>query len=66
MKIQQLSLIKEEHKYVFRYLAGKELELIGTFIEMAGDKDNDFDWYDAVVLTSVIDRAKTNEFEKFR
>ena len=49
--VRQLSLVKGEHRYVFRYQAGREADIIGVFAEMAADSQRDFDWFDAAVLS---------------
>ena len=51
MKLRQISLVHGEHKYIFRYEAGQEKELINCLAEMAGDTERDFDWFDASVLS---------------
>jgi len=48
---QQLVLNKGKEKYIFRYDAGKEDELLDAFIDQAKDKRTDFDWFDAAVLS---------------
>ncbi len=49
--VRQLSLIKEKHRYVFRYRAGCEEELVDALAGMANDPACDFDWFDAAVLS---------------
>jgi hypothetical protein len=48
---QQLVLNKGKEKYVFRYDAGREDELLDALIDQAKDKRTDFDWFDAAVLS---------------
>jgi len=48
---QQLVLNKGKEKYIFRYDAGKEDELLDALIDQAKDKRTDFDWFDAAVLS---------------
>jgi len=48
---QQLVLNKGKEKYVFRYEAGREDELLDALIDQAKDKRTDFDWFDAAVLS---------------
>lgn len=48
---QQLVLSKGKEKYVFRYDAGKEDELLDALIDQAKDRRTDFDWFDAAVLS---------------
>jgi len=48
---QQLVLNKGKEKYVFRFEAGREDELLDALIDQAKDKRTDFDWFDAAVLS---------------
>lgn len=48
---QQLVLNKGKEKYVFRYEAGREDELLDALIDQAKDNRTDFDWFDAAVLS---------------
>ncbi len=49
--MRQLVLNKGRQKFIFRYQAGRENELLDALIEQAGDKRTDFDWFDAAVLS---------------
>jgi hypothetical protein len=49
--MRQLVLNKGRQKFIFRYQAGRENELLDALIEQAGDKRMDFDWFDAAVLS---------------
>ncbi len=46
-----MSLVKGEHRYVFRYAEGREADLLGSFVQLANDPDYEFDWFDAAVLS---------------
>ena len=48
---RQLVLNKGKQKFIFRYDAGHEDELLDALIEQAKDKRTDFDWFDAAVLS---------------
>jgi hypothetical protein len=48
---RQLVLNKGRQKFIFRYQAGRENELLDALIEQARDKRTDFDWFDAAVLS---------------
>jgi hypothetical protein len=48
---RQLILNKGAQKYIFRYDAGCEDQLLDAIIEEAKDKKTDFDWFDAAVLS---------------
>ncbi len=49
--VRQLSLVKDGHRYLFRYPEGEEESLIQVLMEMAGRTDLGFDWFDAAVLS---------------
>lgn len=51
MTIQQLTLHKNGHRYVFRFPPGKEPEVCVAFAESAVNPSLDFDWYNAAVLS---------------
>jgi hypothetical protein len=44
-------MVKGEHRYVFRYVEGREADLLGSFVMLADDPDCEFDWFDAAVLS---------------
>ncbi len=46
-----LSMVKGDHRYVFRYAEGHEAELLSTFVALANDPESEFDWFDAAVLS---------------
>jgi hypothetical protein len=48
---RQLTLNKGTEKFIFRYDAGQEDELIDAMIDQAGDARTEFDWFDAAVLS---------------
>ena len=62
--IRQLSLVKGSHRYVFRYEAGKEAEIITSFASMASDPNSDFDWFDAAVLSYQMGRRLEMDLEE--
>lgn len=44
-------LNKGTEKFIFRYNAGQEDELIDAMIDQARDARTEFDWFDAAVLS---------------
>jgi hypothetical protein len=64
--VRQLSLVKGEHRYVFRYKAGREADIISAFAEMAADGQQDFDWFDAAVLSYQMGRRLEMDLEEAR
>jgi hypothetical protein len=51
MTTRTLSLVKNGHKYVFRYPSGYEDEVVDEIMRLAEDPDTDFDWLDAATLS---------------
>lgn len=48
---RQLVLNKGAEKFIFRYEAGREDDLLDVLIDQAKDKRTQFDWFDAAVLS---------------
>lgn len=61
---RQLSLVKGNHKYVFRYQAGREADIIAAFASMAADAGQEFDWFDAAVLSYQMGRRLEMDLEE--
>ena len=62
--IRQLSLVKGEERFVFRYAAGQEAEVIDAFASMASDQQSAFDWFDAAVLSYQLGRRLETELDQ--
>jgi len=62
--VRQLSLVKGGHRYVFRYRAGREADIITAFAEMAANRETGFDWFDAAVLSYQMGRRLEMDLEK--
>lgn len=60
---RQLSLVKGEHHFVFRYLPGFEAQVIQTLAELAEDPDSALDWFDAAVLSVQLGRGLELELD---
>lgn len=63
-EIRQLSLVKGEERFVFRYQPGQEAEVIDAFASMASDQENRFDWFDAAVLSYQMGRRLETELDQ--
>ena len=48
---KQLILNKGQEKYIFRFEAGHEGQLLDALVAAAGDPQTSFDWFDAAVLS---------------
>ncbi len=62
--IRQLSLVKGEERFVFRYKAGHEAEVIDSFASLAGNQTSRFDWFDAAVLSYQMGRRLETELDQ--
>ncbi len=61
---RQLSLVKGEERYVFRYTSGTEATVIDAFATMASDRSSQFDWFDAAVLSYQMGRRLEKELDR--
>jgi hypothetical protein len=64
--IRQLSLVKGDHKYLFRYQPGNEADVIGALANLASDTQSEFDWFDAAVLSYQMGRRIESEIDELR
>ena len=62
--VRQLSLVKGKHRYVFQYQAGCEADIIAAFAAMASDPEQQFDWFDAAVLSYQMGRRLEMDLEE--
>ena len=64
--VRQLSLVKGNHRYLFRYRPGDEAQVIGAFASLAADAASEFDWFDAAVLSYQMGRRIELELDELR
>ena len=64
--VRQLSLVKGKHRYVFQYRAGREADIISAFATMAADTQQEFDWFDAAVLSYQMGRRLEMDLEEVK
>jgi hypothetical protein len=62
--MRQLVLNKGSEKYVFRYQAGAEDQLLDALIAQARDERTAFDWFDAAVLSFKLTQSLMTEADK--
>ncbi len=62
--IRQLSLVKGEERFVFRYEQGHEPRVVDAFAELAADRASSFDWFDAAVLSYQMGRRLEMELDQ--
>ncbi len=63
--IKELTLVKEEERFVFRYESGAEEDLLDSFVDLANDQGNHFDWFDAAVLSFQLSKQLVEEADKY-
>ncbi len=62
--VRQLSLVKGDERFIFRYQAGQEAEVIDAFASMAANGSSRFDWFDAAVLSYQMGRRLEKELDQ--
>jgi len=62
--IRQLSLVKGEERFIFRYQSGQEAEVVDAFASLAADRESNFDWFDAAVLSYQMGRRLETELDQ--
>ena len=62
--IRQLSLVKNDERFVFRYQAGQEADVIDAFASLASNGSSEFDWFDAAVLSYQMGRRLETELDQ--
>lgn len=63
-EVRQLSLVKGEERFVFRYQPGHEGDVIDAFASLAADQRSVFDWFDAAVLSYQMGRRLETELDQ--
>jgi hypothetical protein len=64
-KVQrQMVLSKGGEKFIFRYEAGREDELLDALVGQARDKRTSFDWFDAAVLSFKLTQLLVGQAEE--
>lgn len=61
---RQLSLVKGDDRYIFRYQSGAEPDVIDAFAALAADPGSEFDWFDAAVLSYQMGRRLESRLEQ--
>lgn len=58
---KELSLLKGEEKFVFRYEPGHEESVLDAFVDLANERNSEFDWFDAAVLSFQLSKNLVEE-----
>jgi len=63
---RQLVLVKNGHRYVFRYERGEETKVLAGLVEMARDPKSELDWFDAAVLSHQLGQRMSEQLDRLR
>lgn len=63
--MRTLSLMKGEHYYCFRYEIGQETRVLDALIDMVHKSSNQFDWFDAAILSHQLGRHLAKELKAY-
>ncbi|MEX2213922.1 MAG: hypothetical protein WD768_07330 [Phycisphaeraceae bacterium] len=63
---RQLVLVKNGHRYVFRYAIGEETKVLAGLVEMARDPHSELDWFDAAVLSHQLGQRMSEQLDRLR
>ena len=61
---RELSLMKKEERFLFRFEPGREEEVLDAFVAMANDRSSNFDWFDAAVLSFQLSKHLVEEADR--
>ncbi len=62
--IRQISLVKGDEWFIFRYQDGQEAQVIDAFVALAADEASRFDWFDAAVLSYQMGQSLEAELDQ--
>lgn len=61
---KELSLLKADETFIFRYAPGHEENVLDAIVETANDRGNNFDWFDAAVLSFQLSKNLVEEADR--
>ncbi len=61
---RELTLVKGQQNYIFRYESGSEDAVLDTFVDLAQQRNGDFDWFDAAVLSFQLSKHLVEEADR--
>lgn len=61
---RELSLLKAQERFLFRYEPGHEESVLDAFVDLANDRTSNFDWFDAAVLSFQLSKHLVEEADK--
>jgi len=60
-----LSLVKGGHYYSFKYEVGQEAKVLDALVDMVQKSRNQFDWFDAAILSHQLGRHLAKELKAY-
>jgi hypothetical protein len=63
---RSITLVKGSQRFVFRYMEGREAELLTALVALAKDPNSAFDWLDAAAISLRMGRSIDSETERVR
>ena len=60
-QVKELSLVKGAERFMFRYESGSEEDVLDAFVATANNRQNNFDWFDAAVLSFQLSKHLVEE-----
>ncbi len=64
-EMKSLSLMKGKHYYCFRYEVGQEVRVLDALIDTVRKSGNQFDWFDAAILSHQLGRHLAKELKAY-
>jgi hypothetical protein len=64
-EMKTLSLMKGDQYYCFRYEVGQEVNVLDALVDMVHKSSNQFDWFDAAVLSHQLGRHLAKELRTY-
>jgi hypothetical protein len=64
-EMRTLSLMKGDQCYCFRYEVGQETKVLDALIDTVHKSRNQFDWFDAAILSHQLGRHLAKELKAF-
>jgi hypothetical protein len=61
---KEISLVKGSDRFIFRYVPGDEERMLDAFVGLANERNNNFDWFDAAVLSFQLSKNLVEEADR--
>ncbi len=64
-ELKMLSLMKGSQHFCFRYEVGDESKVLDALVEMVNQRDTNFDWFDAAVMSHQLGQHLAKELKAY-